>query len=260
VTAERAAAPAASAPTESTPAVSARPVGPVGRLGVIACETVVEEMQAYLQPEATVKTMDFGLHIFPERLRAALQAAIDELDADHDTILLGYGQCARAIVGLRADHAVVAVPATDDCIAIFLGSKAAYTAQQRAEAGTYYLTKGWIEVGDTPFSEYQRLVDRYGEAKADRVTRLMLRNYRRLAFIHTGTGDPAKYVEHAESTAARFDLRFEEVEGKPDLVRKLVEGPWDEEVLAVPPGTTITDAHFGRTGAAGCPPMPGLAR
>ena len=34
----------------------------------------------------------------------------------------------------------------------------------------------------------------------------------------------------------------------------------DEEVLAVPPGTTITDAHFGRTGAAGCPPMPGLAR
>jgi hypothetical protein len=248
-----------SAPAEPAP-VAARPTGPAGRLGVIACATVVEEMRAFVPPEAAVKTMDFGLHIFPDRLRVALQAAIDELDADHDTILLGYGQCARAIVGLRAQHAVLAVPATDDCIAIFLGSKAAYTAQQRAEAGTYYLTKGWIEVGDTPFSEYQRLVDRYGEAKADRVTRLMLRNYRRLAFIHTGTGDPAKYVEHSQSTADRFDLRFEEIEGRPDLVRKLVEGPWDVEILAVPPGTTITDAHFGRIGAAGCPPMPGLAR
>jgi len=234
--------------------------GPTGRLGVIACATVAEEMGLFLPPGTTVRTMEFGLHIYPERLRAALQAAIDEMDADYDTILLGYGQCARAVVGLRAQHAMLAVPATDDCIAIFLGSKAAYREQQRENAGTYYLTKGWIEAGDTPFSEHRRLVERYGEARADRMSRLMLRNYRRLAFIHTGTGDPTPYVEQASATATAFDLRFEEVQGKPDIVRKLVEGPWDEEILAVPPGTTITDAHFGRTGPADCAPLPGLAR
>jgi len=245
---------------ESATVTTDRPVGPTGRLGVIACGTVVEEMRAFLPAETTVRTMEFGLHIYPDRLRAALQAAIDEMDADHDTILLGYGQCARAVVGLRASHAVLAVPATDDCIAIFLGSKAAYREQQRDNAGTYYLTKGWIAVGDTPFSEYTRLVGRYGEAKAMRMSRLMLRNYHRLAFIHTGTGDPAPYIEQSRATAAAFDLRFEEVQGKPDIVRKLVEGPWDEEILAVAPGTTITDAHFGRTGPADCAPLPGLAR
>ena len=125
---------------EPVPVVD-RPLGPTGRLGVIACGTVVEEMRAFLPAEATVRTMEFGLHIYPDRLRAALQTAIDEMDPDHDTILLGYGQCARAVVGLRAGHAVLAVPATDDCIAIFLGSKAAYREQQRKNAGTYW--KPW---------------------------------------------------------------------------------------------------------------------
>jgi len=54
------------------------------------------------------------------------------------------------------------VPRVDDCIAIFLGSRAAYADQCHQEPGTYYLTKGWIEVGDTPFAEHERLVERYG--------------------------------------------------------------------------------------------------
>jgi hypothetical protein len=50
------------------------------------------------------------------------------------------------------------VSKVDNCIAIFLGSEKAYKAQFRTEPGTYYLTKGWIEAGDSPFDEYDSLV------------------------------------------------------------------------------------------------------
>ena len=66
------------------------------------------------------------------------------------TIILGYGLCSRAVVGLRAEGCTLVVPRVDDCIAIFLGSGDAYRTQHCSEPGTYYLTKGWIEAGDAP--------------------------------------------------------------------------------------------------------------
>ena len=67
-----------------------------------------------------------------------------------------------------------------------MGSGAAYKQQARSEPGTYYLTKGWIEVGDTPFSEYDRLAEQHGEKKAKWLMSQMLKHYTRLALIDTG--------------------------------------------------------------------------
>jgi len=41
-------------------------------------------------------------------------------------------------------------------------------------------------VEDTPFEEYGRLVEQYGEERAEKVMKMMLRNYIRLAYINTG--------------------------------------------------------------------------
>jgi len=77
-----------------------------------------------------------------------------------------------AVVGLHATTATVVVSRSDDCIAIFLGSCAAYKQQARHEPGTYYLTKGWIEVGDSPFfraSETRREIWRVKAMRNDEV-------------------------------------------------------------------------------------------
>jgi len=149
-----------------------------------------------------------------------------------------------AVVGLRATTAHIVLPRVDDCIAIFLGSCGAYKEQARKEPGTYYLTKGWIEAGDSPFSEYQRLVEKFGEAKAGRMIQLMLKNYRRLGFINTGQYEIERYREYAVKAAEMFHLRFEEINGSPALVRKMVFGPWDEEFLVLEPGKTIQYTDF----------------
>ncbi|MCB2179934.1 DUF1638 domain-containing protein [bacterium] len=190
------------------------------------------------------EVLDFGLHLNPAELKRVLQEKIDRDSPDFDVLLLGYGLCSMAVVGLRATSATLVVPRTDDCIAIFLGSADAYKKQTSAEPGTYYLTKGWIEVGDTPFEEHKLIVEKYGEEKAARMTRLLLKNYTRLGFINTGQYEIERYREYAQHTANAFDLRFEEIEGSPSLIRKLVYGPWDDEFVVAPPGDAISYTDF----------------
>ena len=84
-------------------------------------------------------------------VRVNLLVQFDKIGDEVDVIILGYGLCSRGVVGLRTDKSTLVVPRVDDCIAIFLGSTAAYREQGMQEPGTYYLTKGWIEVGDSPW-------------------------------------------------------------------------------------------------------------
>jgi hypothetical protein len=214
---------------------------------VIACATVIEEMLPLLSEDVTYKVLDFGLHLTPEKLRDKLQKMIDTASVEADTIILGYGLCSMAVVGLKATRAPLVVPRVDDCIAIFLGSRAAYEKQSGQEPGTYYLTKGWIEVNDTPFAEYERLVERYGPERADRMIKLVLKNYTRLAFIDTGHYEQERYREYARNMAKQFGLRYEQIPGSTALIKKMLYGPWDGDFVIAHPGDTIKYADFKTT-------------
>ena len=198
-----------------------------------------------LPADVSYQVLDFGLHINPANLKRALQEAIDEAANRAETVILGYGLCSMAVIGLRANGCSLIVPRVDDCIAIFLGSSSAYKQQSRAEPGTYYLTKGWLEVGDTPFDEYERLVIRYGPVKAERLIRQMIKHYTRLALIDTGRqADLDRFREQALGLAERWGLRFEEIQGSDALVRQMLHGPWDDDFVVVPPGESIRYEDF----------------
>jgi hypothetical protein len=217
------------------------------RTAVIACATVIEEMLPHLPADVKYQVLDFGLHVNPEALRSNLQEAIEKASRAADTIVLGYGLCSQAVVGLRANGCTLVVPKVDDCIAIFLGSGAAYRAQARSEPGTYYLTKGWIEAGDSPFAEYDGLVAQYGEARARRLMNQILRNYTRLALINTGQYELERYRQYSQHMAERFGLRYEEIPGSDTLVKRMVCGPWDDDFVIACPGETICYLDFKGT-------------
>jgi hypothetical protein len=236
---------------DKTPQASA-PLGhalPLLRRRVLACATVLEEMLPHLPPDVPYEVLDFGLHLRPGGLKIVLQERIDA-SPPADVLLLGYGLCSLAVVGLRAGSAALVIPRADDCITLFLGSRDAYRSQAQREPGTYYLTKGWIEVGDSPFQEYGRLVEKYGEAKALRIMQITLKHYTRLCFINTGDADLGPYHAYARQAAEKFGLRFETLDGSPALVQKLIGGPWDSDFVVVPPGETVTYAMFTAEGAA----------
>ncbi len=217
------------------------------RTKIIACATVIEETLPLLLPEMDYEVLDFGLHLRPENLRETLQKAIDKASEEADTIVLGYGLCSMAVVGLTATNCTLVVPRVDDCIALFFGSSAAYAEHAREEPGTYYLTKGWIEVSDTLLDEYNRVVKQYGEERARRIMSIMLKHYKRLIYIDTGTKDQERYQAYARRVADQFSLRYEEVAGSNELIRKMVFGPWDADFVVALPGQTITFADFRAT-------------
>jgi hypothetical protein len=224
--------------------MSAQQPSPPEKTKVIACATVIEEMLPLLPKHMDYEILDFGLHLIPENLKGALQEAIDKNCPNYETIILGYGLCSMAVVGLQARDCTVVVPKVDDCIAIFLGSEQAYSAEARKEPGSYYLTKGWIEVSDTLLDEQQRIIDKYGEEKAAFIMGEMLKHYKRLVYIDTGTENQDKYRAYARKTADQLNLRFEEIRGSNKLVQKMLRGPWDSEFVVAPPGHTITFLDF----------------
>lgn len=210
---------------------------------LVACATVVEELRPRLPAGTVCQTLDFGLHRNARVLQRMLQEAIDGV-VDADVVVLGYGLCSQAVVGLASQRCTLVVPRVDDCIGLFLGSREAHLLQSSTAPGTYYLTKGWIEAGDSPFGEYERVLERYGPDKARRIFEVYLRNYTRLALINTGQRDLERYRDYTRRTAQRFGLRYEEIEGSSALVEKMVRGPWDAEFVVAPPGKTISFEDF----------------
>ncbi|MFW6113799.1 MAG: DUF1638 domain-containing protein, partial [Actinomycetota bacterium] len=69
-----------------------------GGTRIIACATVMEELRRMDVPEEILIEFDFGLHVFPDKLRDALQEKVDSMPGSGD-IILGYGLCSNAVVG-----------------------------------------------------------------------------------------------------------------------------------------------------------------
>ncbi len=217
------------------------------RTRVLACATVMEEMLPIMPREMKYSILDFGLHIRPDRLKHELQKEIDKDVTGVNTIILGYGLCSQSVVGLKSGTCRLVVPRADDCIALFLGSLEAYKQQHQLAPGTYYLTKGWLKTGGTPFKEYDDFARKYGEAKAQRIMRQILKNYTRLAFINTGQSDLDFYHAEAMDIARRFNLNYEEILGSDTLVKKMIQGPWDADFVIAEPGETISFDDFRKT-------------
>jgi hypothetical protein len=210
---------------------------------IIACATVAEELRHLGVAEERLTVLDFGLHVFPDKLRETLQAEIEATSGDCD-ILLGYGLCSNALLGLTSSSHRLVVPRVDDCIALFLGSRAEHLRQLSEQPGTYFLTKGWVEAADVPYYEYQRMVERYGEEKARKVSRIMLANYTRVLLIDTGNYHLEEYRDFARAMAELFELAFEEVAGSNRMLVKLIEGDWDDEFLVIEPGEEFQLGDF----------------
>lgn len=211
---------------------------------IIACETVIDEMRPFMPPDMRYQAIEPGLHLQPHKLKGVLQEIINRISADTDTIILGYGLCSMAVIGLRSAKSTLVVPRMDDCIAMLLGSQTNYKKQLRQEPGTYFLSKGWIESGINIVEEFRKTEKRYGAKQADLVKQVMFKNYTRLVFINLGYQDSEQYRQFSRRAAAELNLRFEEINGTTRLLNKIANGPWDDEFVVAPPGHTIQLEDF----------------
>lgn len=216
------------------------------RQHLIACEVFRDEFEAVCPPDMPRTYLEQGLHRTPGKMPAAIQAVVDGLPAEVETIILGYGLCSNGVVGVRATRATIIMPKVHDCIAVLLGSVQRYEAEMEACAGTYYITPGWVAYGNTTYSAYRdEYLPKYGEEDARYVAEECLKHYTRIAFVDHGVGNVELGRRHAREFAETFGKRYEEIPGDLGYLRRLVSGPWAApDFLVIPPGTAIEQAPF----------------
>jgi hypothetical protein len=211
---------------------------------IIACATVIEEMRPFLPHDVESMEMEPGLHLHADKLKAELQEIIDKITADTAKIILGYGMCSKAVIGLKAENSTLVIPRVDDCISMFLGSQEQYKLQLKKEPGTYFLSRGWIHAGITLIEELKMAESRLGKRGAEIVKKRMLQEYKRLAYIDMGHDDQERCREFARRAAEELGLYYEEINGTVELIKQMPKGPWDDKFIVAPPGYVISFNDF----------------
>lgn len=232
---------------------SARPT-PV-RTVVISCQ-VLQDLLLRLLPKdlaAEAIFMDYGLHRVPARMTGTLQEQLDAIE-EPSLVVLGYGLCGNGLKGLKAGKHTLLVPRVDDCIALLLGSYRTYMREFQATPGTYYLSKGWLESGSHPLKEYEEYLPKYGSKEAMWLMDQQYQHYERLVLVAHDAADLETYRPQAQEIARfceRWGMRYEEVLGSDEYVRRLVEvaaalDQADGNFLVIPPGGEIRQEQFMR--------------
>ena len=212
---------------------------------VLACSVMEKEIRQFQNGRIDFKFLDYGLHRTPQNMASALQKEIDLVSNEHyDGIVLGYGLCSNGIVGIRSNTHPLIIPRIHDCISLFLGSVESYQSQSKEHPGTYYLTPGWIEKGQTPISKYESYAQSYGEETAQWVLHEEMKHYTRIVFVDTGVYPPPSYREIARRNAEFLGISYEELQGIPILFKKLLHGPWDQDFIIIEAGQSIRQEMF----------------
>jgi len=227
------------------------------RVGLIACEIFFREIAYYLARSPRVFDVVFlpkGLHdLGGEKMRGIIQAEIDKMqDKDYSHIVLAYALCNNGLVDVCARHVPLVIPRAHDCITLFLGSRQRYHEYFHANPGTYFHTTGWLErgAGDDqhfdselgPAQTLEDLIEKYGEDNARYLKETLdpLKNYHKIAYIQLPIDALPDLRVVSKQAADDTQWEWEEIEGDPGLLERLLNGPHgQEEFLVLRPGEKV---------------------
>jgi hypothetical protein len=190
-------------------------------------------------------------------LRRRLQEELDRIPGPQ-RVLLGFGFCGNAVLGLNTGKHQLVIPKVDDCITWLLGSRESRELSTKG-GGVYFLTKGWLEGEANIWKEYTIVLERYGKERTDRVYKRMLAHYRFLGLIDTHAYDLDSLLPQVKEIASTLHLELKVLPGVDHYLKKFLTGPWnDADFVVASPSTTIDLHHLGCDPASCTPYVQGI--
>ncbi len=221
---------------------------PHARKILIACSMIEDEINDVFDRfecgNIEIRWMERGYHNDPDELRSVIQQEIDKAEADGaDTVILAYGLCGKGAAGWHTQKAVLAMPRFDDCCNIMLctGKR---EKRNLLEAGNMYLTKGWSKDEGALLSMLDKAKERYGERRGLKAMKLMFDSYTKVTVIDTGCYPLDPVEEYAEKCAEILELKKCTVPGSNEVLRKLITGDWDEDIIIKQAGDYVREEDF----------------
>jgi len=206
----------------------------------IACRTIEDELNAVyntLSDPFPIVWVESGLHNFPAQLKERIQQEINKISGVENILLL-FGYCGNSIEGLVAAQARLVVPKVEDCISLLLGGNQIRQALSR-KTPAFYLTDGWLRYEKNIYWEYEKCLEKYGEARSLRIFRAMFAHYSNLNFIDTGSYNIKSVMSRTAEFASLLNLKLGVVPGTLKLIKKAFFEEWDDDFLIVPRGVPI---------------------
>jgi hypothetical protein len=178
---------------------------PDARVVVLACGAIAREVLAVIElngwSHVDVRCLPAKLHSTPDKIPAAVDAKLKELERHYDRIFVAYADCGTggAIDPVLERHGVERLPGAH-CYG-FLAGNDVWDALHEAEPRTFYLT-------DFLARHFDSLVVR--ALKLDvhpELLPMMFGNYTRLVYL--AQTDDAELDRRAEDAAAFLGVRYE---------------------------------------------------
>lgn len=222
---------------------------------LIACSMIEDEINHVFDhfecQDIDIWWQERGYHNDPDELRSVIQEEINRAEAEGaETIMLAYGLCGKGAVGWHTRNATLAIPRFDDCCNIMLciGRR---QKRNLLEAGNMYLTKGWSKDEGALLSMMNRAQERYGERRGLKAMKLMFDSYSKVTVIDTGCYELEPVQKYAEACAKILNLENCTVPGGNEVLRKLITGEWDEDIIVKYYGEPVKEEDFEFGGEAG---------
>ncbi len=234
-------------------------------LKLIACNVLLREI--YREVATSPHTFDLyftekGDHEKSDRLRAIIEGEIQKAEESgklYDAILLGYGLCGNATVGLGSSKFSLVLPRAHDCCTLFLGSKQKFQELFASNPSRPFATPGYMERSADTFQttstrqflgldkSYDEYVALYGEENAQYIMETLspkTKDDTMIVYIAMPGTESLGWEDKCRREAQREGKGFLRVEGDPRLIHKLIHGEWDsEEFLIVPRGQKIAPVY-----------------